>query len=271
MKKSSGLLLFLTAIMLLFAIKFFLIKSAHNEESKLSEEFVEYGKYDELRNSVPLGGWEQDTVIDGMQANETNIIRRKNYFEINTSIPESNLKVFIYSTESDDGLYFNNLTLETNKKKAATRIGTLTKYDNNRIYFADLNRDGRKEICFTTDQGGGTGLNIYRLHVFDSESLEEYKIEDPVSYVESLYTFEETEDGIHLKVEGKDYYASLDAIEKNYKDGGINSLQNVGNYENVYIQDGMVRATILRYYGVFNVFYKFEDKMFKIERYEVTF
>lgn len=261
----------LIALIFLFAIKFLLKEPVQNDKRKLSEEFVGYGRYDELRNSVPSGGWEHDTVIDGMQINGTNIIWRENYFEINTSIPESNQKVFIYSTETDDEWYFNNLTLETNKKKVVTSIGTLTKYDNNRVYFEDLNRDGRKEICFTTDQGGGTGLSILRLHVFDSESLEEYKIEDPVSYVESLYTFEETEDGIHLKVEGKDYYASFDAIEKNYKDGGINSLQNVGNYESVYIQDGMVRSTILRYYGVFNVFYKFKDNMFKIERYEVTF
>ncbi len=271
MKKNFRDVLFIVVLIFLFAIKFLLKEPVQNDEIKLSEEFVEYGKYDELRNSVPSGGWEYDTVIGGMQVNETNIIRRKNYFEINTSIPENNQKVFIYSTETDDDLYFNNLTLETNKKKVITSIGIYTKYDNNRIHLEDLNRDGRKEICLITDQGGGTGLHILRLFVFDSESLEEYKIEDPISYVESLYTFEETEDGIHLKVEGKDYYASYDAVEKSYRDGGINSLQNVGNYESVYIQDGMVRSTILRYYGVFNVFYEFEDNMFKIERYEVTF
>lgn len=271
MKKNFRYALFIVVLIFLFTIKFLLKEPVLNDESKLSEEFVEYGEYDELRNSVPSGGWEYDTVIGGIKVNETNIIRRKNYFEINTSVPESNQKVFVYSMETDDEWYFNNLTLETNKKKVVTSIGTLTKYDNNRIYFEDLNRDGRKEICLTTDQGGGTGLNILRLYVFDAESLEEYKIEDPVSYVEALYTFEETGDGIHLKVEDKDYYASLDAIEKNYKDGGINSLQNVGNYENVHIQDGMVRATILRYYGVFDVYYKFEDNMFKIERHEVTF
>lgn len=208
MKKSSlRLILFLIAVMFLFVIKFFLIKPIHNDESKLSEEFVEYGKYDELRNSVPSGGWEYDTVIGGIKVNETNIIRRKNYFEINTSVHESNQKVFVYSMETDDEWYFNNLTLETNKKKVVTSIGTLAKYDNNRIYFEDLNRDGRKEICLTTDQGGGTGLNILRLHVFDAESLEEYKIEDPVSYVEALYTFEETGDGIHLE---KPVYITID-------------------------------------------------------------
>lgn len=271
MKNKAMLLLFIITFSLLLSVKLFSEYPAHNYEGNLSEEFVEYGKHDDLRNSVPSDVEEYDTVMKGIPVNENNIIRRKNYYEINTSFPENDRKVFIYSTETNDGYYFNNMILETNKKKVVTNIWTLSKYDNSRIYLEDLNRDGIKEICFIADQGGGTGLHISKLYVFDSESLEEYKIEDPVSYVESLYTFEETESGIHLKVEEKDYYASFEAIEKNYKSGGINALQNVGNYEKTYVLDGIVMAAILRYYGVFNVFYKFEDNMFKIERYEVTF
>lgn len=257
-------------IMILLLALLYVARNVKLNNAKLAQEYVEYGKYEDLRKSVP-GDGEYDNVIEGVYINETNIIRRNNYYEISSVNPDNKRKVFVYSADTDNSYTFHNLTIETNKEKVTTNISCYSKYDNNRIYFADVTGDGKEELCLIVDNSGGPGIHVWNLHVFDLETLEEYKIENPVNYVENLIYFEETETGVHLKVEGKDYYATHEAIKKNYSSGGINALQNVGNYEKVYINENMVQATILRSYGVFDVFYKFEDDMFKISGYEITF
>lgn len=241
----------------------------HYDETNenLSEEFVEYGKYSDLRNSE-LEEYEYNIKLQG-----TNIIKRSDYYEFNSEDPQTGQKVFVYTTKNTKSLMdATDLTVECNQKTNKIEGYCYTKTEHNRIEFVDLNQDDKNEICVYIDEGSGMGMSLLQLHVFDSETLKEYEIEDPVSYVERIAAFEETEDGgIHLKVGGRDYYASEQGIEEIYQGGGINNLGQLSNYRHVYVDGNYVYATVLWNYGVFKLHYIFQNNEFKISNFEVGF
>lgn len=107
---------------------------------------------------------------------------------------------------------------------------------------------------------------------YNAGDLQQYYIEGPTAYIESIAEFAEAEDSrIHLKVGGCDYYASDRGIDEMCYNSSIVALTNIGDYKEMYIEDGNVNVTVLWNYAVFNLYYEYVDGVFKIKKFGIIF
>lgn len=98
------------------------------------------------------------------------------------------------------------------------------------IYYEDINKDNIKEIIINTTLGYGTGLYINKIHVLNSNDLNEYKIENINDYIKANITTD-ISNMLTISIKDKMQKVNIDNFKNNISLYKKASFENYITYE----------------------------------------
>jgi hypothetical protein len=147
----------------------------------------------------------------------------------------------------------NNFMLASGDKSEKIKFNCLVDEGHEpEIELADINGDGKEEICIKLVVGTGSSFHLEGMAVYDKETLEEYFVPDPCEIIETAVSYDESGEKCTVAADGKIYeiddmgsYGSIvfsDNVKYNIKDGVLTAealLQNA--------PDGICGKMIIEY------------------------
>ena len=185
--------------------------------------------------------------------------------------------IYLYALDSDEGkgVYQEILLDVKGKQKIFNWIVDSGLSFRPQLILSDINNDNKKELIVITTKWTGTEINVQEVHIFNIDTLEEIKVQDPLDIIaKNVKTkVNKTKDTIDIKI-------NINGKETNIDGKNINMLYNeslfkkhwrdniyFGNYINYELTNGKLKASIggqvsfITYVGEVKVEYKFENNM----------
>lgn len=185
--------------------------------------------------------------------------------------------IYLYSLDSDEGkgVYQEILLDVKGKQKIFNWIVDSGLSFRPQLILSDINNDSKKELIVITTKWTGTGINVQEVHIFNIDTLEEIKVQDPLDIISKNVKTKvnKTKDIIDIKI-------NINGKETNIGGENINMIYNeslfkkrwrdnlyFGNMINYEFTNGKLKASIggqvsfIAYIGEVKVEYKFENNM----------
>jgi hypothetical protein len=124
--------------------------------------------------------------------------------ELLSSIPEAN--IYLYANENKERNSYQDFLLVSGKIKrsfAWTNVLGKPSYSLPQLMLSDINKDGKKELVIILTHATGTHLYINEAHIFNPESLDEYRIVDPITAILLNVKDHITPEGIEITINNK--------------------------------------------------------------------
>lgn len=184
--------------------------------------------------------------------------------------------IYLYALDSDEGkgVYQEILLDVKGKQRIFNWIVDSGLSFRPGLILSDINNDNKKELIVITTKWTGTGIHVEEVHIFNVDTLEEIKVQDPLDIIaKNVKTkVNKTKDTIDIKT-------NINGNETNIDGKAINKLYNeslfkkkwrdnlyFGNYINYELTNGKLKANIggqvfISYVGEVKVEYKFKNNM----------
>lgn len=185
--------------------------------------------------------------------------------------------IYLYALDSDEGkgVYQEILLDVKGKQKIFNWIVDSGLSFRPELILSDINNDNKKELIVITTKWTGTGVHVEEVHIFNIDTLDEIKVQDPLDIItENVKTkVNKTKDrvDINININGKETNIGGKHINMLYNESLLkkhwsNALYFVNNI-NYELTNGKLKATIggqvsfISYVGEVKVEYKFENNM----------
>jgi len=191
-------------------------------------------------------------------------------------IPEEEIYLYALNKVDDEqipaGLYKGMRLSINGKEKDFDWENIAMISDLPQLYYVDLNEDEKEELVVILSQGRGTGAVRQIVHVINVESLDEYKMENPLDVIEdqveiTILSPKEAE----IKIGEKVTNVNLEDVD--LLRPGVEKISADIFYENYIMYEitdnNILKATIgaevepLAYLGFIEIDYSFQDGKFK--------
>lgn len=185
--------------------------------------------------------------------------------------------IYLYALDSDEGkgVYQEILLDVKGKQKIFNWIVDSGLSFRPQLILSDINNDNKKELIVITTKWTGTGINVQEVHIFNIDTLEEIKVQDPLDIISKNVKTKvnKTKDTIDIKINinGKEINIGGEHINKIYNESLFKKRWRdnlfFGNMINYEFTNGKLKASIggqvsfIAYVGEVKVEYKFENNM----------
>lgn len=178
-----------------------------------------------------------------------------------------NEKIYLYALDSDEGKgVYEEILLKIKgiEKKFNWTVDSGLSF-RPELILGDVNYDKKKELIVITTKDEGTGLFVQEIHIFDIDTFEEIKVDNPLDIISRNVktNVDKNKRNIHINIANKKF--TLTYISDNYDFVG-DSLYFASNI--IYkIKDNKLYAEVgpyldgVGFIGTINIEYKFENNI----------
>lgn len=185
--------------------------------------------------------------------------------------------IYLYALDSDEGkgVYQEILLDVKGKQKIFNWIVDSGLSFRPELILSDINNDNKKELIVITTKWTGTGVHVEEVHIFNSDTLEEMKVQNPLDIIA-----ENVKTKVNKAKDKVDINININGKETNIDGKHINMLYNesvfkkhwrndlyFGDNINYEFTNGKLKATIggqvsfISYVGEVKVEYNFKNNM----------
>lgn len=111
-------------------------------------------------------------------------------------------------------------------------------------YVEDLNGDGAPELIVSLTSGYGDGFLTSNLHIFDSETFEEYNCADLVTLIDSSLTYSADSEAYYLSAPNFEQTVRKDSFPEYIAQEDLLYFISIGDYYSFSAADGVLYCTL---------------------------
>lgn len=225
-----------------------------------------------VSKTASLGKGSSNKVSNSMQEQQvfTEGSTELDNFKLIGSIEEQ--KLFVYGKDHEDKTKYLYSQIAVKYKDKIKQFPWTSMKKTPYMAVTDLTNDGRADIAIELKGTNGVNINNCFLHILDSDTLDEIKIENPEDIIGSQAQLEVSSNKILLKLNNKHYEVKVDSSEKDINE--IYANMNIGACKLYSLDNNIISCKVSvqsypsNWYGNIIIKYKYTSDGFIPESME---